>query len=307
MVDVLLATFNSERFLAEQIDSIIRQDFTHWRLLIRDGGSVDKTLDIIGGYVEKYPQEIRFLPSDGSSTACENFAALLQVSEAPYVMFSDHDDVWLEDKISSALDRLRKHEQDAGTESPALVFSDMNVVDKELKPINESFFRYQRLDPSRRGLNYLLVQNVGSSCTIILNRALVDLCRKIPKEAVMHDHWVMLVAAAFGTIHFLAKPALLYRQHGRNLFGASKYGVGYFLTGLSRGIGVIRKRFRQNIDQAGAFRKAYDKELSDDEKEMLDAFASLESRSWFGRRLVLLRYRIFKTGARRNIGMFLVT
>ena len=93
MVDILLAAYNSEKYLSEQIDSILAQNIQDWRLIIRDANSQDSTRQIIGKYCSMYPEKIVFSGSAPAS-ALENFSALLADSDAEYTMFCDHDDFW---------------------------------------------------------------------------------------------------------------------------------------------------------------------------------------------------------------------
>ena len=113
-LQILLATYNSSRFLREQLDSILAQDCRDFELLIRDGGSSDDTLGIIEDYRRKYPETIRFMGSS-AATAPENFAALLDSSTAPLIMFSDHDDVWKPDKVRLTLRKYCEMEAEFGS------------------------------------------------------------------------------------------------------------------------------------------------------------------------------------------------
>ncbi len=305
-IDILLATYNSFPYLEEMIGSIHQQDFTDWHLLVRDGGSDDSTLDILEKYSSQYPERIILLPSSGRSDVRENFSRLLLSSAAPYMMFCDHDDVWLANKISKTMTAMKRAEKQYGSDSPLLVFTDMHVVNESLKNVSDSCFDYQNIDPKQVGFNRLLLQNVPSGCTMMLNRALADICTPIPPEAVMHDHWVSLTAAAFGKIVYLDERTLLYRQHESNIYGASEYGFRYFFRRQREGMDAVRKRFVQNVDQAAAFYQRYGDSLPPKYREMVYDFSRWRELSWFERRKVLLKHRIFKTGFRRNLGMFLV-
>lgn len=306
-VDILLATYNSSNFLNETIESILKQDFSDWRLLVRDDGSKDETIEIIQNFARRYPEKILLIPSEQRHGACINFAKLLSVSTAPFVMFCDHDDVWLSDKISKFFNCIKKQEKKYGTDTPLLVFTDMRVVDKKLHLISDSYFKYQHLDPSKTEFNRLLVQNVPSGCTMMINRALADICGNIPPQAVMHDHWISLTAAAFGRLIYLNEKTILYRQHNDNVFGASQYNTKYFIRLYKKGKSKIKERFNQNILQAKAFYDCYKNLLNPEKKELLIKFMSLPEMSWFARRKILFHYKILKTGFGRNLGMFLIT
>jgi len=303
-VQILLATYNSSQFLREQLDSILAQDRRDFEVLIRDGGSTDDTLEIISEYQRKHPETIRFL-GHFSSRAPENFAALLASSTAPLVMFSDHDDVWKPEKVRVTLEKYRELESEYGSETPIMVFTDSEVVDSELNPISRSMIRFQNLNPHLLTLNRLIVQNVPSGNTMIVNRALVDLASPIPSSAVMHDHWLTLVAATMGKIGFLPEQTIYYRQHSNNVYGASNYSFSTFLHKMRLGRERIRSRFLQNINQAVAFGCRYAGSLGKTDRKMLEELKGYPLLGFWARRRVLWKYGIWKSGVWRNIGTFL--
>ena len=304
-IDILLAVFNSERFLAAQLDSILAQEDRDWRLLIRDGGSTDGTAAILEEYRRRDPGRIVLLPG-GKATARENFAALLEASRAERIMFCDHDDCWLPGKIGHSRAAFEKRASELPAGTPLLLFSDLAVADEKLRIVADSFFRHEHIDPRRLELRHLLLQNAACGCTMLFNRPLRELALPIPPEAFMHDHWLMLTAACLGRIEYLPESTLLYRQHGDNVFGASGYGVGYFCRKLSLGIGEVRGRLFRLCRQAGAFREQFRGRLSSEELALLAAVARLPEAGFLERRRILWRHRIFKSGFLRNLGMFLV-
>ena len=185
-----------------------------------------------------------------------------------------------------------------------MVFTDLAVTDRALNMISPSLMRYSHLDPRSLTLNRLLAQNVASGNTMLLNRALLELALPIPPEAVMHDHWITLTAAAFGKIVFLDEATLYYRQHGDNFSGAFHYSLYPLLRKLRMGRGKLRKGFDRNILQAAAFGRRYAAGLNLEDEKMLAALANWPSLGFFARRKLLIRYGIFKSGFLRNVGMF---
>ncbi len=157
-IDVLLATYNGARFVAEQIDSILAQRHPHLRLLIRDDGSTDQTPAILAQYAAERPETITIVDGSGNLGPSGNFSALLQQATAPYVMLSDQDNVWLPGRINGLLTRMQRLEAELGPERPILVHSDLIVTDETLRPLCPSFWTYQHLDPWRGStLNRLFV------------------------------------------------------------------------------------------------------------------------------------------------------
>lgn len=305
LIQILLATLNSSRFLKEQLDSILKQDYSCFKLLIRDAGSTDTTLQIIRQYQRCFPEKIRFLGS-GPACAGENFNHLLEASNADLIMFSDHDDVWMPDKISRTLERYQALAAECCKGTPILVFTDSSVVDPHLKRIADSSLAFQHLNPFKTHLHNLILQNVATGNTMLLNRALVDLILPIPAAAVMHDHWIMLVAAAFGRIGYLEQSTLLYRQHKNNVYGAFHYSLFSLFVKLCQGRKEILKRFYQNTKQAAAFGQRYGRQLSPQDRKFFESLADLEHMGFLEKRLFLIQNHLWKQGFLRNLGMMLM-
>ena len=300
MTDILLATFNSERHLAAQIDSLLAQTDRDWRLLVRDAGSTDGTCAMLDSYRAR-DERIQIV-SGGPSSACENFAALLARSTAPYAAFCDHDDVWFPCKLERTLARLRAIEAETPPGTPALVFTDAIVTDDDLHEISHSFFERAKLDPSRLAPRQLAFQNVAPGCAMAFNAALREKALPVPPEAVMHDHWLMLVAASFGRVECLREPTFQYRQHGDNVLGAPKVGAHYFVDRIHQGRAALRERLYANARQAEAFVGRF----GSDAPPCLRALVGFEARSPFARRLTILRHRLFKNGLLRNLGTLVI-
>lgn len=223
-IDIVMATYNGERFVEAQIESLLGQTYTDWHLTVRDDGSIDRTVDILQKYKNQFPNKMTVLTGGIHSGASLNFGELLKKSTADYVMFCDQDDIWLPDKISASMDGMLQLEAKRGKEKPLLLFTDLTVVDKDLNIITKSFWEYEKLNPDNTNINRLLVQNVVTGCTIIINKKLKDLSIPIPSEAIVHDWWAALVASVFGHIDYIRVPTVLYRQHGQNDTGAKKRG-----------------------------------------------------------------------------------
>lgn len=305
MIDILLATYNSEHYLSEQINSVLAQTFQEWRLLVHDGGSTDNTLRIIKTYASR-DSRIHYLGTHRMD-AVANFAHLWSQSDAEYVMFCDHDDVWMPDKIERTFQIMRTTEAETVNQGKGiLVFTDACVVNAMLELQGQSSWEWQGLNPNYTDLRHLLVQNVASGNTMLINQKLKSLCGDISPKAVMHDHWISLLASTLGVTVYLAEPTLLYRQHGNNVFGASQYSVYYFGRCMHQGIGHIRMRFYRNVTQAKAFLLRYGSQLKPTDYKCLQEFASLDTRSWLMRRVILIRWGIWKTGIVRNLATLFV-
>lgn len=254
-IEILMATYNGERFVREQIESIQNQTFTDWQLLISDDGSSDATLAVVQALAEK-DNRISIISSRiryGSAKA--NFMALMSKASAQYVMFCDQDDVWLPTKIEKTLAQMRELEKNTGIDVPLLVFTDMKVVREDLSVISNSFEEYSKIDPRRTNFAQLIAQSVGAGCTMMVNHAAVTyaLRAKNINDIIMHDWWLSLIASAFGKITYLNEPTSLYRQHDNNEVGAKHYSP---LANL-KSINSMEKSIAKTMIQANCFAESY--------------------------------------------------
>lgn len=216
-VKILLSSYNGQAYINEQIESIRNQSFQDWQLLIRDDGSTDGTVAIIEDYCRR-DSRIHFINSD-DRTNCgviESFYHLLKHEEADYYFFSDQDDVWLENKLAICLDRAKEEK----TETPILVYTDLKVVDENLKVINESMIRSQSHHANTE-LVQELTENTVTGGTMMINHALAQTWHADSLDnIIMHDWYLALLAAALGKLIYIDQPTQLYRQHGNNVLGA---------------------------------------------------------------------------------------
>lgn len=224
MIDILLATYNSENFLTQLLDSLLTQSFTDWQLLCRDDGSTDKTKQIIENYSTK-DDRIRLIETDGQRLgAMKSFYQLMTISDSEYLMFCDHDDIWLPKKIEHAFMSMQQTEIQVGKDKPLLVFSDLQVTDQHLNIIDSSFWHYTNLQPQLlTDFASLAGVNCVTGCTMLINKAAKQAALPLGRHALMHDHYIALAVLANGGELILNHHSdILYRQHTDNVLGAFK-------------------------------------------------------------------------------------
>ncbi len=303
-IDILLPTYNGEKFIKGQIDSLLNQTYQNWRLSVRDDGSSDNTIEIVIAYAIKYPQKIIFIEDDKSHLgACQSFARLLNYSTSNYIMFCDQDDIWLPDKIEITLNKML--EQELINSKPILVHTDVKVVDKNLNVLQDSFWKYQKVNPDLKSLNHLLIQNNVTGCALMINRKLKELSGPVPPEAIMYDWWIGLVASAFGEIEYIGKSTLLYRQHEKSDTGAKKYTIWYFLSMIAK-LDQPQELIRKIVRQAGAFKDRFKERLSPEQSEIVNSFSSILQVNGFKRLGRLKKYDLKKYGMLRNVGFYIL-
>lgn len=239
MVHILMSTYNGARYLAQQIDSILAQTYTEWRLYIRDDGSSDNTLRIAKDYANK-DKRITIMEDSDNLGACRSFERLLQVcDEATYYAFADQDDVWKPNKIALCVEAMYQAEQ-THPNCPIVVHTDLQVVDENLSEIASSFWQYSNIRPDIVDVNprYLAIGNSVTGCAMLFNHAARIASIPFPKTAYMHDAWVALITAAQGgkVIPLFITP-IAYRQHSHNVLGAVRYTL-------------LHKKWKQRKDDA---------------------------------------------------------
>lgn len=260
-VFVLLATYRGTAYLPQLLESLRRQSLEDWRLLVRDDGSPDATLDMLHAAAAEDKRIEVLSDTRGNLGACGNFALLMEEAhsrQADYVFFADQDDVWLPEKLAMQLDCISRLESQHGAHTPLVVHSDAVVVDQQLEPLHPSLKRHGRLPfDLQQPLRLLLLYNNVLGCATVVNRALLKAALPVPASAVMHDWWVGLCGAALGHTGYMDAPTLLYRQHGSNAFGASSFlqKINPFRTGWSTAWRKSCDVLAQSIEQARSLRE----------------------------------------------------
>lgn len=305
MVEVLLATYNGERYIREQIDSILAQDFPDLRILARDDGSTDRTEEILDECASQYPDRIRVC-TDGSATGHpkRNFLRLMKATTADYLCFADQDDVWLPEKISLTFEAMQRLEDQYGKATPLLTFTDLRVVNEKLETIHPSFWKRSGLQvESIHRLQRVLDENPVTGCTALINRSMCDLAAQMPEEADMHDWWIALLAASLGAAEVVRQPTVLYRQHGSNVVGSAKPETS--LSGLAGRTlkSANRRRARLKCErQAEALLRLHGNQMETSHRKMLAAYLdSRRSKSVWKRIGTTVRYGFYRSSMLKNL------
>ncbi|CBK75163.1 Glycosyltransferases involved in cell wall biogenesis [Butyrivibrio fibrisolvens 16/4] len=226
---ILLATYNGEKYIRQQLKSLFEQTNQNFRLVVHDDGSSDATAEIINEYRDKYPERIEIFYGNSCGGPKENFLWMLGRVEADYYLFCDQDDVWLPEKLQRSMDALASEEDNYRSSKeeipPVCVFTDMRVVDEELNTLSDSFIRYIGRVPENTAYTQILIDNPAAGCTMCFNRALrdlvVDLAPSVDLNNIpMHDAFVLEIAAIMGKVVAIDEPLAYYRQTGHNAMGA---------------------------------------------------------------------------------------
>ena len=245
-VAVLLATYNGDRFITEQLNSLLNQTYQDFVCYIHDDGSKDQTLQICQEYEKKYPSKFRILDYAPTGGAKNNFLSLMKNVDAELVMFCDQDDVWLPNKIEEMVESVKNVDGDF------LAFSDLKIVDEQLNILEDSFYQATHVQVDAINYKNALIKGFIPGCTMMVSRGLVQkaLLYKDDSNIKMHDWWLVIMALVNDTrMVFVDKPLGLYRQHSSNTIGAKDQSTAdriYF--NLKRIVdGTLRTEKKKNL------------------------------------------------------------
>lgn len=309
VIAIIMAVYNGEAYIQEQLDSICRQTYTDWRLIVRDDGSSDNTVHIIEKFAEKTDNDIIICKNNPpSGCAKNNFALLLEdAKDAEYVMCCDQDDVWMEDKIEVSLKAMKELEDKYGKDMPMLVHGDVKVVDDSLNIIAGSMFELSHILKNPL-LSELIIQNNVTGCTMMVNQ---NLCSSIAdiagsNEIIMHDYLAALYAAVFGKTAFIDRALLSYRQHQENSVGAKdNNSIRYLFRRLKAGRTDYKAAMHKSYDQAGLFVKVFGNKMLKEgfykEYKLFTEYSALQKESKFSRLRFYFKYKVWKCGTVRRI------
>ena len=219
-IDILLATYNGEKYVGEQIESILTQTYKNINLIISDDKSQDNTRKIIEEYAKK-DQRITIFFQEENLGYIKNFEFLIKQVKSNYFMLSDQDDVWLPEKVEKSIKKLKEENAD-------LVFGDLEVVDQSLYTIYSSFGDFMKLNRKIKKcknsyeMNYLY--NCVTGCTLLAKSKTIQDFMPIPANSkyVVHDHWIALMTSLHGKLAYIPEKLIKYRQHGDNQIGTEK-------------------------------------------------------------------------------------
>lgn len=298
-VAILLSTYNGERFLVEQLDSLLAQTHCDWIIYASDDGSVDATLAILREYQERVGAE-RFFILDGPRQGfAKNFMSLVKnpLVVADYFAFCDQDDVWLPNKLEKGL----KSVAGIATELPVLYCTRTHLIDEAGNSIG-----FSPLFSKAPGFANALVQSLAGANTMLLNRPALELLKRTDDRAIIisHDWWAyILVSGCAGRVIYDAEPSILYRQHGGNLIGSNS-GLLDRLARLKKMLkGTFKHWNDSNLNALGSFSSS----LSEKCKVTLMYFACARNASLLRRVYLLKKAGVYRQTAFGNIGLFVAS
>lgn len=282
MIDILMATYNGEAFVEEQIQSIIKQSHTDWRLLIHDDGSSDTTLEIVQRLSAEDPRIVVIEDGISGLGVARNFIHLVSHSTSPYCMFCDQDDIWLDNKVEKMLRAIEPYDQTV----PQVVYSNAYLWNAERGIISD---KNTLTYPTT--IRQTLFLNTGiQGAASIFNRAMCNLINQPLSYYAMHDHVLLLVGICFGQVHYLHESMMYYRQHEHNVTGNAPGSIAkkIALMWQNRHVKLVS---REHYDGLTAFYEHFHQQLSIQDEQLIRVFLDLPEQCFFMRMKHIIHYK----------------
>lgn len=293
MVDILLSTYNGEKYLCSQLDSLLSQTFTDFRILVRDDGSCDNTVKIIKSYKEKYPKRFIFFESNNQNLGSTNsFLELLKKSISDLIMFCDQDDVWNNDKIEKTVFFYNKECKDKN--KPTLIHSAVSVVNENLTLFEDETEIFNRKKCGmEQNLAFQVFNNDVTGCTVLVNSAMRDALKSIDflsHKVIQHDWLLALIAYVNESKFFLPEKTMLYRQHKNNVIGIKK--LSFFQKLLLKRKKGIQYPYYEQVETLLLITRP----INYRNEKLLQEFANLKNKNKFLRVIWHIKNKFFRAG-----------
>lgn len=290
-IDILLATYNGEKYVAEQIDSILNQSYKNINLIISDDCSSDSTPEMLKEYENK-DSRVKVYIQNNNLGVVKNIEFLLNKVESPYYMLADQDDYWLPEKVEKSLETLKNNDAD-------LVFGDLEVVDEKLNTMYKSFNDYMLLTRkinkyiNSYKVNYLY--NCVTGCTILAKKETIEKVLPLPTNSkrLIHDHWIGIMVSLNGKLAYMPETYIKYRQHGNNQVGTEKISHGF------KKVEQVRELFvNVKLGVFGTYvenKEKFPEDLQKLNQEAYDYFKMLENKKKINFRGWTTFHKLYKT------------
>lgn len=207
LISIAMCTYNGERFIKEQIDSILEQTYSNFELIITDDCSSDKTIEIIQNYQEN-DTRIKLYQNEVNLGFVKNFEKAISLCRGEYIALADQDDIWKKDKLKTFIEKIGEN---------VLIYSDALLIDEYSESMEKELIRPDKELISGSNNRAFLLENCVSGNTLMFKKALVNYILPIPEDVSFHDIWIAFVASTYGSIIFTDEPMTYYRRYAEQV------------------------------------------------------------------------------------------
>jgi len=283
-ISVIMATFNGEKYILKQLESILNQSLIPDEIIICDDNSNDATVSVINTFDNNI---IKLYANESRLGVVENFKKAAKLaSPANWIAFADQDDIWELNKLQRLADEMAQ--VDNGF-TPALVYSDLKVIDKNEKVIAGSFWMQQKINPGKINLSTLLYGNVVTGCTMMINNAMAAEFFLMDSSVCLHDEWLALIAYSIGNVKLLNDKLVLYRQHENNITFSDSYVARLtFFDRIVNDVKLLGKKQKflpHQFKLAKLFLAKYRLQLSNEQIKTIERFIDQEDKNYLFQRI----------------------
>jgi glycosyltransferase involved in cell wall biosynthesis len=282
-ISVILTTYNGSNYIKKQVESILKQTVLPDEIIICDDNSNDDTVSQLNTYINP---SIKIFVNDKQLGAVENFKQAAKLAQhGNWLAFSDQDDIWVPQKLKKLIDEMQLIDDGI---TPAMVYSDLAVIDKNDNIISPSFWDRQKIRPDKINLATLLYGNVVTGCTVLINYPMVQELFCMENNDYLHDEWLSLIAYSFGKVKFLNETLVLYRQHENNITFSEDYKIPGFIDSIKEDFNYLigKKKFLPHqFNLAKAFFLQYRNKLGSKQISIFENFLNMENKNYIAQRI----------------------
>ncbi|WP_304544128.1 glycosyltransferase family 2 protein [Sulfurimonas microaerophilic] len=247
LVSVAIATYNGEKYLRKQLDSIYNQTYQNIEVIVCDDCSDDNTINILEEYSKKY--NLIYYLNEYNLGYVKNFEKAISLCNGDYIALSDQDDIWLPQKLEVLVEEIDKN---------SVIHSDAFLIDNRDRTISDSWTKFYKKNTNTEMIKCIFGENDITGCTCMITKEFVSKIIPFPKEFKYHDMWIAMVGINNGGIKYIDKPLIMYRLHENNVIGAntkekkrlnSVVRKEYYLNFLSQCIVILHQSNLLKLDQ----------------------------------------------------------
>ena len=303
-IAVCLATYNGEKYIAEQLESLLSQTYQNFKLYIADDGSTDRTLEVIKDFLKRFNSQIDVKVNEKQLGVVKNFEQLITQSKEPYIACCDQDDIWEPNKLELQLEAIKRAEK-RYLGVGCLIHSDLSMIDDKARILQESYFDFRGYKLKKaKDLGHILGPSGVMGNTLMFNKKLCTQMLPFPPSLDTHDYWIGIVAELYGRRITLNEPLVKYRIHTDN--------VSNSLQRLES-VTVYKRMFSKQIklpyidsERSKLMEYLLEQKLRDEDRRCIEAFYVYLtfSKSRYAMFFDLMRYSLVKRGRWFRIMLF---
>lgn len=281
-ISLALATYNGEKYLIQQLESIFSQELAPDEIIIVDDFSTDRTVSIIREYQKSHPAIVLFC-NEINIGPTASFKKAVSLCTCPYIAFCDQDDIWKPFKLQLSLETLVAIENPS---LPSMVFTDLEIVDHENKSLYPSFWQKHGFKPFSINFYKLLMGNVATGCSIVINKSMANEIAKMPSNVIMYDFWISLISYGFGKVKPINITSIRYRTHSSSVTIKEKLTLSSRLQLFFKIAFEFKSDFlNDEILQAETFSQMYECRLNSNNLKHIRRFLNLKYATGFSKKV----------------------